>query len=204
MGAHSLDVSIYDSLDCPIIAFDRFLNENIPIVHSDHKFGGELAAKVFLQHNCSHIVEIAGYQGVNSPANEYHRTFHKIMQSAGVRTDMIEMSWNAFDYRDYLSVAEELFTKFPDVDGIFGSDMSIACCMHIAADRNRNIPDDLKLLAYDGTNLVRIGMYSVTAIRQPIERLAEIAVKKIISRIDEVKDNLPYTVEPYLIKGQTC
>ena len=204
MGAHSLDVSIYDNLECPIIAFDRYLNKNIPIVHSDHKLGGELAANVFLRHDCQHIVEIAGYQGVDSPANEYHSTFHKIMKSNGVKTDMLEMPWNAFDYRDYLQAAEELFKKFPDVDGIFGSDMAIASCMNVAATQGRKIPQDLKLVAYDGTSLIHMGIYSITAVRQQIEKLSEIAAKKIINRINGIEDDLSWIVEPYLIEGETC
>ena len=204
MGAHSLDVSIYDSIQSPIIAFDRYLNKDIPIVHSDHKLGGELAANVFLRRNCQHIVEIAGYQGVDSPANEYHNTFHKIMKSKNVHTDMIEMPWNAFDYRDYLQAAKELFERFPDVDGILGSDMAIASCMNVATAHGRQIPTDLKLVAYDGTSLIHMGICSITAVRQSIEKLSEIAAKKIINKINGVDDNLPWTVEPYLIEGGTC
>ena len=33
MGAHSLDVSLYEHISQPIIAFDRYLNDAIPIVH---------------------------------------------------------------------------------------------------------------------------------------------------------------------------
>lgn len=47
MGAHSLDVSIYEGLKEPVIAFDRYLNDNIPIVHCDHCTGGRLAAEAF-------------------------------------------------------------------------------------------------------------------------------------------------------------
>ena len=204
MGAHSLDTSLYNHINSPIIAFDRYLNKNIPIVHSDHKLGGKLAANVFLRHNCQHIVEIAGYQGVDSPANEYHTTFHKIMKLNGIHTDMLEMPWNAFFYQDYLQIANELFQKFPDVDGIFGSDMAVASCMNVASAHGRNIPKDLKLVAYDGTSLVHMGIYSITAVRQSIEKLAQIAAKKIINKINGIEDDSSWIIEPHLIEGETC
>ena len=126
------------------------------------------------------------------------------MKSNGIKTDMLEMPWNAFDYRDYLQAAEELFKKFPDVDGIFGSDMAIASCMNVAATQGRKIPQDLKLVAYDGTSLIHMGIYSITAVRQQIEKLSEIAAKKIINRINGIEDDLSWIVEPYLIEGKTC
>ena len=126
MGAHSLDVSIYEGLKEPVVAFDRYLNDNIPIVHCDHCTGGRLAAEAFLQHDCHHVIGIEGYQGVHTPANDYHKVFHETMRQHGVTTDILEMPWNAFTYEDFLATAEKLFEEYQDIDGIFGADMKIS------------------------------------------------------------------------------
>ena len=204
MGAHSLDVSIYEGLKEPVVAFDRYLNDNIPIVHCDHCTGGRLAAEAFLQHNCHHVVGIEGYQGVHTPANDYHKVFHETMRQGGVATDILEMPWNAFTYEDFLVTAEKLFTEYQDIDGIFGSDMAIASCMRVATQRGYRIPQDIKMVAYDGTGMTQTGIQPITAVRQPIEKLAAIAAQKVVSKVKGTKDNLPWVLQPRLLKGETC
>lgn len=204
MGAHSLDVSIYEGLKEPVIAFDRYLNDNIPIVHCDHCTGGRLAAEAFLQHDCHHVIGIEGYQGVHTPANDSHKVFHETMWQHGVITDILEMSWNAFTYEDFLVTAEKLFTEYQDIDGIFGSDMAIASCMRVATQRGYHIPQDIKMVAYDGTGMTQTGIQPITAVRQPIEKLAAIAAQKVVSKVKGTKDNLPWVLKPRLLKGETC
>ena len=204
MGAHSLDVSIYEGLKEPVVAFDRYLNDNIPIVHCDHCAGGRLAAEAFLQHDCHHVIGIEGYQGVHTPANDYHKVFHETMQQHGVTTDILEMPWNAFTYEDFLATAEKLFEEYQDIDGIFGSDMAIASCMRVATQRGYRIPQDIKMVAYDGTGMTQTGIQPITAVRQPIEKLAAIAAQKVVSKVKGTKDNLPWVLQPRLLRGETC
>ena len=204
MGAHSLDVSIYEGLKEPVVAFDRYLNDNIPIVHCDHCAGGRLAAEAFLQHDCHHVIGIEGYQGVHTPANDYHKVFHETMRQHSVTTDILEMPWNAFTYEDFLATAEKLFTEYQNIDGIFGSDMAIASCMRVAAQRGYHIPQDIKMVAYDGTGMTQTGIQPITAVRQPIEKLASIAAQKVVSKVKGTKDNLPWVLQPRLLRGETC
>lgn len=204
MGAHSLDVSIYEGLKEPVVAFDRYLNDNIPIVHCDHCAGGRLAAEAFLQHDCHHVIGIEGYQGVHTPANDSQKVFHETMWQHGVITDILEMPWNAFTYEDFLVTAEKLFTEYQDIDGIFGSDMAIASCMRVATQRGYHIPQDIKMVAYDGTGMTQTGIQPITAVRQPIEKLAAIAAQKVVSKVKGTKDNLPWVLKPRLLKGETC
>lgn len=204
MAAHSLDIDLYRGLKHPVIAFDRYLSEEIPIVHCNHNIGGQLAAKAFLRHGCQHIVEISNSPIVRIPALEYHRVFGEIMMAHGVRTDIVAMPWNAFSYSDYMKVAEELFDCYPDVDGILGSDLSVASCMHAAMQRGISVPQQLKIVAYDGTVVTRTGQYIVTAVRQPIADLADLAAQKIVHQIMGKQDSLPWVLPPTLLSGETC
>ena len=207
MGAHSLDTALYADLSAPIIAFDRFLSAHIPIVHCDHRQGGRLAAETFLRRGVRRAVSIMGYQGVATPANEYHRTFAEIMRVNGAKVRQLEMAWNAFTHRDFLQAADELFARFPDADGIFGSDLAIASCLKVAASRGLRVPKDVKLLAYDGTSLTQIGAQTITAVRQPIAELAALAAQKIVNQINGIPaadDPLPWVLPPSLAEGETC
>ena len=204
MGAHSLDVSLYDDLRQPIVAFDRFLNDSIPIVHCDHHQGGKLAAQALLSQGCKQVVEIVGYQGVSTPANEYHFMAADVLQSHGAIVHMLEMPWNAFTYSDFMAAARELFQKYPEVDGILGADLAISACLNVAVSVGRKVPQDLKLVAYDGTAVTRMGPQPITAVRQPIEGLCRLAVQKIIHMVNEEQDDSPWVLQPAMLKGETC
>lgn len=204
MGAHSLDVSLYADVQQPIVAFDRYLNDRIPIVHCNHKKGGQLAAERFLAHGCRHIVEVIGYQGVQTPANEYHFNAADILHAHGVKVDVVEMPWNAFDYPSFAAAAQQLFQQYPDVDGVLGADLAIAACLHVAAAMGRRVPDDLRLLAYDGTAVTRMGLEPITAVRQPIRELAELSVRKVLQMVNGTYEDGPWVIDPFILDGNTC
>ncbi len=204
MGAHSLELDIYDNINRPVVAFDRFINDEIPIVHADHQSGGRIAAEAFLRHACHHIVQIIGARKVSSPANEHHEVFKQILCEAGIIVDTVEMAWNAFEPIDFSQIVENLFMEYPDVDGIFGPDLAICSCLRLAEQYGRHIPDDLRLVAYDGTYITRIGVRTITAIVQPIPLLAHFAVEKIITLIrGDVGEKLQ-ALSVSLQQGDTC
>ncbi|MBQ1875268.1 MAG: LacI family DNA-binding transcriptional regulator [Selenomonas sp.] len=204
MGAHSLDVSLYENLNRPVLAFDRYLSDNIPIVHCDHQLGGQLAAEAFLQHDCHHIVQIAGAQIVRTPAHGYHQACNEVMQAHGAQTDLVSLPWNEFSFAGALQLAREIFTRYPDVDGILGADMSIAACLQVAGERGIRVPEALRLVAYDGTFMTQTGSQPLTAVRQPIEELAELAAAKMVHMITGEQDTLPWVLPPHLLPGRTC
>ena len=204
MGAHSLDTSLYQGLKQPIIAFDRYLSPDIPIVHTDHVLGGHLAAQAFLQHDCRHIVEISGSQMVKTPAGEYHQAFNEVMQAHGVKTDVVALPWNGFGLAESLALAEQIFVDYPDVDGILGSDISVSSCLQVAVRRGIKVPEQLKMVAYDGTFITQNGICRLTAVRQPIEDLAGVAAQKIVNMINGRPDDSPWVLPPILLPGETC
>jgi Transcriptional regulators len=204
MGAHSLELDIYHNINRPVVAFDRFINDEIPIVHADHQSGGRIAAEAFLMHDCHHIVQIIGARKVSSPANEHNEVFTQILCDAGVIVDTIEMDWNAFEPIDFSKIAESLFMEYPDVDGILGPDLAVCSCLRFAEQYGRRVPDDLRLVAYDGTYVTRIGARTITAVVQPIPLLAHFAAEQMIALIQgnvgETLQALPVSLQ----RGDTC
>ena len=54
-GAHSLQDYAYLNLNKPVVAMDRNLGPDIPIIHSDHKAGGRMAARLLLDAGCRNV-----------------------------------------------------------------------------------------------------------------------------------------------------
>lgn len=51
-SSHNLGIDDYERVEAPIVAFDRNLAPNIPIISSDNFEGGKLAAKTLQKHGC--------------------------------------------------------------------------------------------------------------------------------------------------------
>lgn len=204
MGAHSLDVEDYKRVNRPLVAIDRYIDEKIPIVSSNHQKGGEMAALKLIDNNCKNVVHIKGASIVKTPAHQYHESFKELLEKNNINVFEVEMDVNCFDSQDFLKVARELFECYPNVDAIFGSDLAMLACLQQAREYGYNIPKQLKLIAYDGTYITSMSEKRLTSIIQPIEQLAIKAATTIVDLIEgkELKSSR-IMLDVQLCEGET-
>ncbi len=200
IGAHALHLESYQRIKLPIVAFDRFLSREIPIVKADHIQGGRLAAEALLRRRPRHVVQIAGSPGINTTAHAHEDAFAETIQAAGIRLDSVIMPDNAFRPEDFAAAAGEIFERYPDADAISGTDLGAIYAVREGQQRGRRIPEDLSVVAYDGTYLTRLGPKVLTAVVQPLPALGQKAAEAIISLIR--KEPLP-SLEPLAMGFQT-
>ena len=203
-GSHMLDFEEYQGVQGPIVALDRFLGENIPVVSTNHKIGGKLAAEELVRNNCRCVLQIQGARVVDSPSHERHYEFERYMKKHGVTVYSHEMDWNDFDYGQYDVMADMLMDKYPDIDGIFAVDMVAIACIRQLLKRKKKVPRDVKVVAYDGTYVAKVGVMNLTVVQQPIEELAKRAVNILLNMIQGKKyHNKKVFYEPTLLLGDT-
>ena len=172
MGAHSLLQEQYIKLTEPVVAFDRNLGNRIPLVQSDHKAGGRLAAEKLLESGCRRVVQVSGARVVNTPAHEYHTAFEEAFAGEDTIVYNVTMPHNAFREKDFAEAAARVFQEYPDVDGIFGADLVITACLQEARRRKIPIPSKVKMIAYDGTSVTRQNERIIDAVVQQIRELS--------------------------------
>lgn len=204
IGAHALHIENYQHIDLPVIAFDRYLCDEIPIVRADHHQGGQMAAEALLRRHPRHVVQITGSPTVHTTAHEHEDIFAGCIEKAGIPLDNIIMPANAFRPEDFAAAAHEIFERYPDVDAISGADLGAICALREAIRRGRRCPEDLSIVAYDGTYLTRLGPQILTAVVQPVPALGQRAVEAIVRRIrqEELPSLQPLPMD--LQQGETC
>lgn len=204
MGAHSLCLDVYDHVERPIVALDRYINDNIPIIRSDHKKGGELAAKRLLDAGCRKVVQATGARIVSTPSHSRHEAFQAYFEAHGGTVIGMEMGWNHFDLDYNMEFAEKIFRECRDMDAIFSVDMLIGACLQYARRHGIDVPGQVKMVAYDGTYLTQINERSITAVVQPMEELAKAAVEQILQLIGgEKMVNSETVLDVTLREGET-
>ena len=182
-GVHSLDVEEYRKIHKPIVALDRYLGEDIPVVAVDHREGGRLAAETLIRNGCKKILHFRGSVAVESPYHERHIEFERIMRENKIETYTYDLEWNRFELEYYREAVEDVFEKNIDFDGVFAVDALAIECMNETIRRHRKVPRDVMFVAYDGTFLTDVVEPKMTAVVQPIEGLAKESVRLLCNLI---------------------
>ena len=204
MGVHSLDVEKYKETTRPIVTIDRYLDESIPMIRSDHRKAAEIAAQLVKENNCKEVVHLTGSMVVDISSNEYYKHSKELLEELGIKVHRLVIGSNSFSLTDYENAAQKVFELYPNTDCILGVDMAILACMKEASTRGYEVPKDLKLIAYDGTYVTRLVDKAITSIKQPIDLLAEEAVNTIVALIEEQEvENLNVVLDVSLQQGET-
>lgn len=203
-GCHTLETEEYRQIKKPIVALDRDLGEYIPIVMANHKKGGELAAHCLLKSGCRCVAQFVESTELASPYQERHRSFERVMRQNGVEVYSFKLEWNKFDSSYFEKVTQSMFELHPEVDGVFGADMLAAGYLKEALVRGKRVPQDIRIVAYDGTYITSIVTPSLTAVVQPISEIARQSVQLIIDMIGGVEyRNKKVTVDVEVRSGGT-
>ena len=188
MGSHTLEISEYLDLKFPIVAFDRFLSEDIPYITSDNYSGGAIATQLLIDKGCKKLAHISGPLILNTPANKRCESFIDVSTKNNMPYVIVETELNSFNIEAYENIIYSLLEEHPDVDGIFASsDFIAACIVHVSSSLNKKIPEDLKIVGYDDTLIAPLIVPALTTIKQPIEKIGKLAIETIINQINGIE-----------------
>jgi LacI family sucrose operon transcriptional repressor len=203
-GVHTLDIKEYLNMRKPIVAIDRYIGKHIPVVSSDHKAGGRLAAETLIANGCKKVLHFRGSTKIDSPYHERHYEFERVMAENNIETKCYVLEWNRFDEDYRRQVIEEIFENEFDFDGVFGVDMLAIEVMNEAIRRHIKVPKDLKFVSYDGSFVTEIVEPKMTTVVQPVDALAHECVELLGKLIDGKKYTQKHImVDVSLRKGNT-
>ena len=95
----------------------------------------------------------------------------------------IRLEWNRTDYSYYREIFERHREEIAGADGVFASDMGALALCHFAFGEGTRVPEDMKIIAYDGTDMTRLPYPVITAVCQDIPLLAGKCVDTIMKLI---------------------
>lgn len=202
-GAHSLRNDAYLGLNKPVVAMDRDLGPTIPLIHSDHTKGGRLAAELLLEAGCRNVLQFGGAFRVNTPSNNRHMEFIRVMEAGGAAVKTVEMAWNMMEYDYYRRLMAQYMDIYQDVDGVFTTDVGALYCLNMAMRRGIRVPDELHIVGYDGVDMTRLFTPELTTITQDIPALARCCVGTMMDLLDGKKVEMEQIVDVSIQKGGT-
>lgn len=181
-GSHNLGIEDYNRVTAPIISFDRNLSPDIPVVSSDNYGGGVLAAQTLVKTGAKDIIMITGNDNSNSPTGLRHAGFASILPDAPI----INVSSDFSPVRKEMEIKNILTQQKPDA--IFASDdLTAILIINIANELGISVPDQLKVIGYDGTYFIENYYPQLTTVKQPLEEIAFLCVELLLQKIEGKK-----------------
>nr|WP_253954865.1 MULTISPECIES: LacI family DNA-binding transcriptional regulator [Lactiplantibacillus] len=183
VGTHNRGIREYQEMNLPVVAIDRMVNTDIPIVAADNYAGGKLATELLLKGGATKIIHVNGPKKLAVAAHRRREAYEDVMRLHGLTPITYEIDFNIAE-SDKKAQLQQIFSDYPDVEGIFSSnDTDAALLLQIAAEMGRRVPDDFRLIGFDGTQIVRELLPQLTTIIQPIDEIATQAVSTLQRRI---------------------
>ena len=205
-GAHNLGITEYENIDLPIVSFDRFLADGIPIVGSDNFQGGYLATENLYLHGGRQIAILTGSNESNSPTNERLNGYKSFVEGKNLEEKVFK-----FPSKNYSITLKNMEIKRilqkEEIDSIFCTDDFTALLVYNnCQELGIKIPEDIKIIGYDGTKFIQTYFPQLSTMAQPISDFAELLVDLLIQRIDNRDVTLEdhYMLPVKYIQGKTA
>jgi LacI family sucrose operon transcriptional repressor len=203
-GTHNRDIKDYDISGLPIVAIDRSLGKNTTTVSCDNYKGGKQAVELLLEDGCQRILCIRGDSSIKLPANNRARAYSEIMKEKNMTPRILEVPF-VDDFTEKKRIIEEYLGQHKEVDGVFaGDDLLASIAIHYLNNVGRKVPEDVKVMGFDGARQTLIYNPNLTTMRQPISEIANVAVQKLINKINGFEESDELHLPVKLIKGYTA
>lgn len=203
VGTQNRGLIGYQHANLPVVAIDQVVGKNIPVVSSDNYQGGLLATQRLLDDGCRHIIHTNGPLGLDTPTQKRREAYEHLMTKNNLPAITYHLDFNISTI-DKERVFRRIFEEHPEVDGIFAAnDTDASTIINLASEYGKRIPEDLKIVGYDGSNITRLLLPGLTTIQQPIDEMADLAVQLLQARING--ENVKSVVLPVTIwNGKTA
>ena len=183
VGAHNEGITAYHNTNLPIVSIERIVSKQIPVVAADNYHGGRLATQRLLDDGCQHIIHTNYPASSSTPNQERRRGYEELMEENGRQKLTYEISFDSPD-QEKAAVFKRIFAEHPECDGIFAdNDTNARLAINAAVQAGKRVPEDVKVVGYDGASSTRLLFPDLTTIQQPIAEMAQTAVDLLQKRL---------------------
>lgn len=203
-GAHNLGIKEYQELGLPIVSFDRKLSDNVPIVSCDNYQGIKFAVHDLIQSGCQRIF-FRNKQLKGNPTDQRLRAYLNEAKELDFIPHICSVAFSDSILLKNMTIHEMLQKDHPD-GVVCTDDLTAILVLQEARKLGLKVPDDLKVIGFDGTKEIQTYHSELSTIAQPINDIAILLVKLLLQRISHPQQELTkmhYILPVKLIKSTT-
>lgn len=191
-GTHNLGINEYNKVGLPIVSFDRLLSPNIPIVSSDNFKGTSMATSELYQAGARHIYFLGNPRKAGNPTDYRLQGYQSTIKKLKLTSHVHAINFAESPTLKLLSIKKLLMQH--NIDGIVCSDdLTAILVLKTANELDIAVPEQLKIVGFDGTSFIQEYHPELSTIVQPISDIASLLVSILLQRIDEPDSKLEQT-----------
>lgn len=184
MASNTLSVEEIEQLQIPMVSVDRISSPAVPTVSSQNRKGARLAVEALLNQGCTKIAHFRGPKGLWI-ADERCQGYLDLVEELPWFTTKLIVDGN-FQLKGAVDAANQLFDKYPDIDGVFaGNDLLAIGVLRAMQERGIHVPDQVQIIGYDGIPLTEMVYPELSTVLQPIYEMGELAAQILINKIEQ-------------------
>jgi len=179
---NQIDAHIHS--DLPVISFDRHFENDVTCVTSDNYAGGQIAAQTLQDAGATTLAYVGTVNNRIDSEVKHRRTgFEDFVTSNGIDHVLYTVEDPIRDYDAFLNT---FFQRHGHCDGVFVENDNLAKkLIKKAQELKILIPEDLKVIGYDGVEMNEFFEPELTTIVQPLEAMAKASVESLIKIIEQ-------------------
>lgn len=181
-GAHNDTIPEYATTRLPVVTIDRDLAPHIPNVRADNATGGRLATELLLRRGSRRP---ALFTSTSGPRNLREAGYRAVLARAGIEPVVSTVRFGTPEPERTRLIDAALNRLDREIDGVFATDDLTACAVVDWARRTgRRVPDDLRVVGFDGTTAIRAAVPWLSTVQQPIRQISRTAVDLLLAQIE--------------------
>lgn len=180
-GAHNENIAEYANVRMPLVSIDREISPSVPNIRCDNLAGGRLATQRLLDAGARRPALLTASSG---PRNLREAGYREVLEAAGLPPVVLTVPFHTPDALREQLVFAGLDSVADQVDAVFATDdLTAATVLEWARRRGLLVPEQLKVIGFDGTTALRRALPGLTTVCQPIAELADRAVDALVEQI---------------------
>jgi LacI family transcriptional regulator len=225
----ALDFFVAHRVDCLIMSGEEDVSDHIrdlvasgtPVVLYDNDVRGVMVDRVFVENRAasfravSHLIDI-GHTDIacitgsphDSAGRERYEGYAQALRSRGIPIEqeyVLDGDWN--ERKGYSAMLRLLSLERPPT-AVFSCNYNMTVgALQLLKEQRRKVPDDISIVSFDDVPLFSLHEAGITAVSQPVAKVAESMASFVSSRLSEGgSGNEPHTITlncDIILRGST-
>lgn len=177
---------------------------NLSSVSVDDFQGGKAAATKLCKLGHRRIGILSGDNKSEGPFRERFSGICNALSEYGIDEAEKFTEICEFSFRSAYEKAYKLISEHSDLTAVIAmSDIIAIGAVRAFSDMRLKIPDDISVIGFDGLELAKFYTPRITTLYQPVDKLADISVKKLVEMIENNDEASHILLEAEYVSGET-
>lgn len=175
----------YVRRNTPIVFFDRTVeNLTCSSVRSDDYLSAFFLVENLVYNGYRKILHLAGPDYIRNSADRL-RAYRDVLKKHGIDYNPELVVTAGVDEKDGAEAMNRILDSDIDCDAVFCfTELQALGAKQVLQTRNIRIPNDMAVACMSGTRLATLVYPAITAVEQPLDKMAEEAVRLLLAKIE--------------------